>query len=332
MVMRPASAALMTFRHIRTNVFTLDMGLFGGLPLSMNSMVYGWESSGKTTIAMRTVASAQHMFPDKQVVFIDLEGTFDRVWAMSHGVDIDRLLLVQPETGEQAVDVCDAVLRAADTSMVVFDSIPALMPIKELEKSSEDAVVALQARLTSTLVRKASQALIDERKKRHYPVLLLVNQWRSRIVMMGDPRSMPGGNALKFFVSVRFEVMNKEEMGRDAHDVEIVDHNKHSFKITKNKTGNGIRTGEFTMIRNPAHPLGVGFIDEGKTVLTYAKKFGVFTGGGSSWHIDGIDVRHRTIDAAVDWLYEHPPEFEALKTRLIGQQRVNNGLSREGWW
>jgi len=331
MVMRKASVALQTFRHIPTGVFTIDMALHGGVPMSLNSMIYGWESSGKTTIAMRTVARAQRMFPDKQVVYIDVEGTFDKGWAICHGVDIERLLLVQPETGEQAVDLCDAVLRAWDTSMVVLDSIPALIPMKELEKSAEDSIVALQARLTGTLVRKAGNALLDERKKGHYPVLLLVNQWRNKIAMMGDPRSLPGGNALKFFVSVRWEVMNKEEMGKDAHDVEVVDFNQHSFKVTKNKIGNGIRTGEFKLIRNPASPLGVGFIDEGKTVLTFAKKFNMFGGGGASWRIDGINEVFRKMDDAIDWLYDHPVEYEDLKIRLITQQRTNSGLAAHGW-
>jgi recombination protein RecA len=331
-VMRRASTALTVIPHLSTGIFTLDMALFGGVPQSMITMPYGWESSGKTTVAMRVVAAAQRKYPDKTAVFIDVEGTFDRSWAQRHGIDIDRLIIVQPETGEQAVDISDAVIRAHDTSIVVMDSLPALVPIKELEKSAEDAIVALQARLVGTLVRKAKQALLDERKKGHTPTLLLINQWRSKITMMGDPRSLPGGNALKFFTDVRFEVMNKEHLGKDGFDIETVEHNEHSFKITKNKIGTGIRTGEFTMIRNPSNPLGPGFIDDGKTVLTYAKKLGVFSGGGSSWRIDGVDTRFGKISEAVDWLYEHPTEFDALKRRLISIHRRNCGLQTEGWF
>lgn len=330
-VMRQATT-LPTFKHIPTGIFTLDMALFGGVPESLITMFYGWESSGKSTTAMRVVGSAQRKYPDKQAVFIDVEGTFSAAWATRHGVDVNRLIIVQPETGEQAVDIADAVLRANDTSIVVLDSLPALVPIKELSNSAEDATVALQARLIGTFIRKANQALLDERKHGHWPTLLLINQFRNKITMMGDPRSLPGGNALRFFTSVRVELTSKEHMGRDEHDVETVEHNEHGFKIGKNKLGNGIRTGEFQMIRNPSHTLGAGFIDDGKTVLTYAKKFGLFTGGGSSWRLTGIDQKFGRIQDAVDWLYRNPEEFERLKFQLITLQRQHAGLRTEGWY
>lgn len=330
-LIRPATQALTTFMHIPFNVFVLDMALFGGIPQSLIAMIYGWESSGKTTAMMRNVAATQKRLPDKQVVWVDAEGTFDAVWAARHGVDVNRLILVQPETGEQAVDVIDAVLRASDISLVVLDSIPALMPAKELEKSAEDATVALQARLIGLLVRKATQAILDERKKGHLVTLVLINQWRSKIVMMGDPRSLPGGNALKFFVATRIEIKNNEVMGKDNSDVETVDYNEHSFKITKNKIGTGIRSGEFRLIRNPSHPMGPGYIDENETVLVYARKFGVFTGGGSSWRLDDVDLRFNRIMDGVTYLTENPAYCDQLKQRLITQQRRNSGLSMTGW-
>lgn len=330
-VMRQATN-LPTHKHIPTGIFTLDMALFGGFPESLISMVYGWESSGKTTVAMRVAARAQRKYEDMQAVFIDAEGTFDNAWAQRHGVDLDRLVVVQPETGEQAVDIADAVLRATDTSILVLDSLPALVPIKELGNSAEDSTVALQARLIGTFIRKANQALLDERKRGHRPSLLLINQFRNRITMMGDPRSLPGGNALKFFTAVRVEVTNKEHLGRDAHDVETVEHNEHAFKIGKNKLGTGIRTGEFQMIRNPSHDLGAGFIDDGKTVLLYAKKFGVFTGGGSTWRIAGLDRKFSRIQDAVDYLYANPEFFEDLKRSLISIQREHCGLRPNDWY
>lgn len=317
--------------HLRTGIFTLDMALFGGIPESTISMLYGWESSGKTTVAMRVAGAAQRKYPDRKVVFIDAEGSFSVPWAERHGVDCDKLILVQPETGEQAVDIIDAVIRAEDTSLVILDSIPALMPVQELEKSAEDATVALQARLIGTLVRKATQALLDERKYGHDVTLLLINQWRNKIQLMGDNRNLPGGNALKFFAFTRVELKNKEQIGRDAHDVETVDHNDHSFTIGKNKEGTGIRSGEFQMIRNPDHPLGQGFIDDAKTVLTYAKKFGIFTGGGASWRIDGLDEKFGKISEAIDYMYSDLDFYEALQNRLITIQRDHAGLPTVGW-
>jgi recombination protein RecA len=286
---------------------------------------------GKTVNASRFVASAQKKYPDRRAVFLDCEGTYDANWGRVQGVDIERLLLAQPETGEQAVDVVDAVIRAKDTSIVVVDSLPAMMPTKELEKSAEDATVALQARLIGIMVRKATQAILDERKKGHVVSLLLINQWRNKITMMGDPRSLPGGNALKFFVACRWELMNKEVMGIDANGVECVDHNDHSFKITKNKIGNGIRTGEFTMIRNSNNPLGVGYIDEEETVLAFAKKFGYFTGGGSSWRLDDVNLRFNKLAEATDYLTENAIYAESLKLRLIRAQRKACGLQPTGW-
>jgi recombination protein RecA len=329
-VMRNART-LATFKHISTGIFTLDMALFGGVPESLITMLYGWESSGKTTVAMRVLGATQRKYPDKKAVFIDVEGTFSNAWAVKHGVDLDKLIIVTPETGEQAVDVADAVLRAHDTSIVILDSLPALVPVKELEKSAEDVTVALQARLIGTFVRKATQALLDERKQGHYPSLILINQFRNKIALMGDPRSLPGGNALKFFVACSVEIANKETIGKDAYDVETVEFNDHSFKIKKNKIGTGIRNGEFQMIRNPSHPRGSGFIDEGKTVLTYAKKFGIFTGGGSTWRIDGIEKKFSRIQEAIDWLYDNPEPYHALKERLLTIQREHAGLAAEGW-
>lgn len=326
-IVRQASL-LPAFKHLPTGIFTLDMALFGGFPESLISMLVGWESSGKSTVSDRVIAAAQRKYSDKQAVKIDVEGTHSNAWSACHGVDVDRLVVAQPETGEQALDIADAVIRARDTSVVVLDSIPALTPTKELENSAEDVTVALQARLIGTFLRKATQAVIDERKKGHLVTLILVNQFRSKISYMGG-KSLPGGNALKYFVSVKVELTCKESAGRDAHDVETVDFNEHTFTVGKNKVGVGIRTGEFSMIRNPSHPLGQGFIDDGRTVITYAKKFDLFTGGGTAWRLDGVDKKFGKMQDAVDWLYSDPEQFEALKNRLISIQREHCGLRPE---
>jgi recombination protein RecA len=327
------------FLHIPTDIFTLDMGLHGGVPQSLISMVYGWESSGKTTTAMRVIAQTQRKYPDMVAVLIDTEGTYDADWGTKHGIDNERLVLVQPESGEQAVDLARALIKAKETSIVVLDSLPALMPMKEMEKAAEDAVVAMQARLIGRFVRTVSQALIDERQRKHYPSVLLINQFREKIAMMGDTRTLPGGNALKFFVSVRWEVKNKEVLGKDRFDSEVVDYNEHSWRITKNKVGNGLRNGEFVMIRNPDHAYGPGFIDDAKPVLTFARKFGLVSGGGSAWYMDGVNdlsgtkpLKFGKLQEMLDHLYSDLDYYEGLKRTLITTQRVNNGLSAEGWY
>jgi recombination protein RecA len=329
-VMRRANIAG-HWKHIPTGIFTLDMAQFGGIPRSAISMYYGWESGGKTTTGLRVIAHAQRMFPDQDVALIDAEGTYDPVWGAYHGVDNDKLILVQPETGEQALDIADGLLRSNDISMVMVDSLPALVPAKELEKSMEDDIVAMQARLIGRFIRKGNQAILDERKKHHLPALLLINQWRSKIAYMGDTRNLPGGNALKFFVFNRVEILNKEVLGKDQYDVETVLYNDHTFKITKNKEGTGIRSGAFTMIRDPGHPLGSGFIDDAEVVLAYAKKFGIWTGAGKAQRFDDLDVTFGNMKEGAEYFYSDLDYYERMKHRLIGIQRQHCGLPGEGW-
>jgi recombination protein RecA len=319
------------WRHIPLDVFTLDMAQFGGLPRSALSMYYGWEAGGKTTLGLRGLASAQRMFPDMRAAIIDAEGTYDPVWGKSHGIDNERLLLVHPETGEQALDIANALIRSADVSMLMVDSLPALVPAKEMEKSLEDDIVAMQARLIGRFIRTANAGLLDERKRDHTPVVLLINQWRSKIAFMGDTRSLPGGNALKFFVFNRVEILNKEVMGKDAYDVEIPIHNDHSFKMTKNKEGTGIRNGAFTMIRDPGHRLGPGFIDDAETVLAFAKKFGIFTGAGKYQKFDDLGETFGTMKEAAEYFYNDFDYYDRMKKRLISLQREHSGLDPNNW-
>lgn len=329
-VMRKAIVAGQ-WKHIPLDVFTLDMAMFGGLPRSAISMFYGWEAGGKTTMGLRALASAQRMFPDHRAALVDAEGTYDPIWGHAHGIDNENLVLVQPETGEQALDITNALIRSDDISICMVDSLPALVPAKEAEKSLEDDTVAMQARLIGRFIRVANAAILDERKRQHLPALLLINQWRSKIAYMGDTRNLPGGNALKFFVFNRVELMNKEVIGKDQYDVETVLHNDHSFKITKTKEGTGIRNGAFTMIRDPGHPLGSGFIDDAETVLAFAKKFGLYTGAGKVQRFDDLNETFGTMKEAAEYFYSDLSFYERTKHRLISLQRAHCGLNADGW-
>lgn len=326
-VMRRASV-IPGFCHLESDIFTLDMALLGGLAEGLVAQIYGWESSGKTTTAMRYAAAAQRKYPDKAVTWVDAEQTLDNTWARRHGVDDTRLLIAQPESGEQAVDILDAVLRARETSLVIVDSLPALVPQAEAEASAEDFLVAARARLIGRMCSKILAATLDQRHRGNFPTVILINQWRMKIGggPKSDPRVLPGGMQPKFLSTTMFEMKNKEHLGRDARGTEVVDWNDHAFTIKKSKVGNSLRNGEFTMIRDPDHPLGVGAIDEAAVVATYAKRFGVITGGGSSWHIDGIDHRFRKLEEIVAFLYAEEDTYRNLKRRLISMQRVFQGL------
>ncbi len=320
------------YKHIPTGIFTLDMALLGGIPQSQVSLLYGREASGKSTLAYRIMGQAQAKFPDQAAVLVDVEGTYDDTWAKRHGIVSDRLFVVQPITGEQALDATERMVRSLDTAIVVVDSLAALLPYKEAEGSVEDQQPGMQARMIGKFVRKITSAMLEERKRGHLPTILLLNQWRYKIgVFRGDPRVLPGGQAQHYAASCKIEILNKEHLGRDQNDFETVDHNQHSFKIAKNKMGVAIRNGEFTMVRNPANPMGQGFIDDGRTVATWAKKLGLVTGAGSHWKIDGVDQKFGKLDEIVAYFYEDMERYFEFQHRVISKYREENGLLPDGW-
>jgi recombination protein RecA len=307
--------------RISTGTFMLDFALLGGIPDNRISMVVGERHAGKSTMANKIIACAQQQEPDKTCVYIDVEGTYESTWAGHLGVDNDRLRVADCETGEMAVDIADAVVRSKESSLIVIDSIAALVPMKEIEDSAEDAHVALQARLVGRMIRKVSSGLIAERKRGHFVTVLLINQFRNKIGGYGDPRTVPGGKALEFATSLQWIMKNKEVKGRSDNEIESMTHNEHSFYITKNKMNAGPRAGEFQLCRqyDPETGLGIGDVDEAATMLVYAKKFGAYTGGGQKWVLDFDDIRETFTKAskAIEWMYAEPVMHRALRDHLI---------------
>lgn len=321
-------------QHIPTGIFSLDMATHGGIPEGLITLLYGWESSGKTTLSMKTIAGAQRKYPSKGVAVIDIEGTFDKGWASkAHGVDTDAMIYGRPTSGEQALDIVDALIRAEETSLIVVDSLAALIPTVEVEKSFEDGVVGAQARLIGRFVRKAQQAFLDEAKRGHHPAIILVNQWRYKVgVTHGDPRTLPGGMAQHYVAALKIDIKNKEKAGKDDRDMDTVDYNEHSFTIAKNKIGNGIRSGEFKMIRNPSHAYGAGFIDDSKTVVAWGKKMGMVGGSAGRYTFDGLEGTFRTYDDIAEGFYSDLDAFEHTKMRMICMQRAASGVDATGWY
>ena len=328
--MRASERAL--WRHFPTGIFLLDAGMCGGVPRSQMTLVYGWESSGKSTLAYRTIGSAQRLEPDLHAVLIDVEGTYDNGWGEWHGIDNDKLVYVQPDTGEMALDIADEVVRGGGASIIVVDSLAALTPYKEVESSTEDDLPGLQARLIGKFVRKVVSGLSEQRKHGNHPAVICLNQYRMKIgVFHGDNRVLPGGQAPRFAAFARVEMLNKEQMGKDAFDQDTVDHNQHTFRIKKNKEGVGLRHGEFNMVRNPSNTLGQGFIDDGRAVATWAKKRDFITGSGGHYRIDGVDGEFRTLDDITAYFYSDLVFYEQFKYRLISHYRQENGLRPDGW-
>jgi len=320
--------------RIPTDIFTLDLALLGGIPFNRITQFEGHKHAGKTSVAMRILGNAQRLYPEQEAVLLDVEGTYDAVWGEKQGLDSERLIVVQPETGESAMDIMDALIRTKEVSMIVVDSIAALTPMKELDRSAEDGNrVGGQALMIGAAVRKAVSGLIAERHREHYVTLLMINQYRSKIGGFSpnpDPVQVAGGKALGFANTLEIAFKNKEKMGKDARDIEAIEENEHAFTIKKNKVNGGIRTGEFRMRRVPDESLGLaeGDIDEAGTMLVYAKKFGIYTGGGSSWKLEFWEDSH-TFRGATDaciHIYADQELKWRLRNFLIHEQARHMGM------
>lgn len=323
--------------RIPTGIFSFDLATLGGIPHNRISMFHGPKHSGKTTAALRAIAGAQRSLPDQKPVLVDVEGTLDSTWAEKVGVDLDNLIVLQPDTGEQAVDMTVALIQARETSLVVVDSLAALLPIKESEASAEDSLVGQQSRLITSMLRKISAAQISERKREHFVSLLLVNQQRSKIGGFTppgmEPMSLPGGKALGFFTALEARWKNKEHL-KASGGYDELDFNEHAFTIEKNKMNAGIRAGEFRMRRRYSEELGLaeGEIDDADTMLAFAKRWDFMTGGGRGGQrleFGDYDEVFPNTAAAVVALYENPDLREALRCHLIAHYAEKCGMNPE---
>jgi len=315
--------------HIPTGCFVLDFALMGGIADGYNTMLYGLESSGKTTLAKKIVGQFQKKHEDKKAVWVDPEGMFDRDWASKMGVDTDKLIYSSPETGNEAVDIIAAVMDAKETGLVVLDSVPACVPMTIIEKSAEDDTMAELARLMGKLCSKILVSQAKERRRGHRVTVILINQFRFKVgFVMGDNRTLPGGRQINHIPTTKIEVKNKEVMGKDKHEHEVVEVNEHEFKITKAKHGSSIRHGEFRMIINPDNVMGLpqGTFEDFATVAAYSKRMGVITGGGASWKIDGVSKKFGKLEEIKDFLKDNEDHYLRLKQTLIAMQRKEKGL------
>lgn len=322
--------------RIPTGIFTFDYATLGGIPHNRVIQFSGAKHSGKTTGALRCIAGAQRSLPNQQAVIIDVEGTYDRTWGEKVGVDNESLLVIQPDTGEQAVDITDALVRTRETSLIVIDSLAAMLPTKEQDSSAEDSLVGLQSRLITSMMRKINAAMVAERKRDHFVTVLVINQQRTKIggwSPTGEPISLPGGKAVGFFSTLEVVFKNKENMGKDAHGFETLTHNDHAFQITKNKLNAGMRSGEFRMLRQADESLGLseGDIDDASTLIAFAKRLGWYGGAGKGqWlRYEDVDLSFTSADNAVSHLYDDRDAYWHLRTHLIADNARRLGQKEE---
>ncbi|GAB60071.1 recombinase RecA [Rheinheimera nanhaiensis] len=235
-IMRLGDSTALDIEAVSTGSLGLDIALgIGGLPYGRIVEIYGPESSGKTTLTLQVIAEAQRS--GKTCAFIDAEHALDPVYAKKLGVDVDALLVSQPDTGEQALEICDMLVRSAAVDVVIVDSVAALTPKAEIEGDMGDSHMGLQARLMSQALRKLTANI-----KRSNTLCIFINQIRMKIgVMFGNPETTTGGNALKFYASVRLDI---RRIGSVKEGDEITG-NETRVKVVKNKVAPPFKQAEF---------------------------------------------------------------------------------------
>ena len=298
-IMKLGQNADVTWEAISTGSLTLDMALgIGGLPRGRIIEIYGPESSGKTTVSLHVVAQAQKAGGD--AAFIDAEHALDPAYAQALGVDIDSLLVSQPDNGEQALEIAEALVRSGAIDCVVVDSVAALVPRSEIEGEMGDTHVGLQARLMSQALRKLAGSIAKSNC-----MVIFINQLREKIgISYGNPETTPGGRALKFYASVRLEVRKGELLKNGTEAVG----NRTRVKVVKNKMAPPFKEAEFDMM------YGQGISREGE-ILDLAVKQDLVQKSGA-WFACG-DIRlGQGRDNAKLYFKENPELCERLANEI----------------
>ncbi|AUI86944.1 recombinase RecA [Vibrio azureus] len=298
-IMRLGDNRAMDVETISTGSLSLDIALgAGGLPMGRIVEIYGPESSGKTTLTLELIAAAQR--EGKTCAFIDAEHALDPVYAKKLGVDIDALLVSQPDTGEQALEICDALARSGAIDVMVVDSVAALTPKAEIEGEMGDSHMGLQARMLSQAMRKLTGNL-----KQSNCMCIFINQIRMKIgVMFGNPETTTGGNALKFYASVRLDI---RRTGAIKEGDEVVG-NETRIKVVKNKIAAPFREANTQIM------YGQGFNREGELVDLGVKHKLVEKAG--AWYSYNGDKIGQGKANACNYLREHPTAAQEIDAKL----------------
>ena len=298
-VMKLGEFKAMEIEAIPTGALSLDMALgIGGVPRGRIIEVFGPESSGKTTLALHVVAEAQKM--GGEAAFIDAEHALDPVYAKKLGVDIDNLIVSQPDTGEQALEITESLIRSGALDVIVVDSVAALVPKAEIDGDMGDSHMGLQARLMSQALRKLAGAI-----NRSKTVLIFINQLREKVgIMFGNPETTTGGRALKYYSSVRLDIRKIENIKQDG---EVVG-NRARVKVVKNKVAPPFREAEFDIV------YGKGISKEGN-IFDMAVNLDIVEKSGSWFSYNGERIGQGR-EKVKKYMKEHPEMMAEIEEKI----------------
>ena len=310
-IMKLGSSEHMNIDVTSTGSLTLDIALgVGGYPKGRIIEIYGPESSGKTTFALHAIAEVQKT--GGRAAFIDAEHALDPVYAKKLGVNINELLLSQPDTGEQALEICEALVRSEAMSIIVIDSVAALVPQAEIEGEMGDSHVGLQARLMSQALRKLSGAI-----NKTNTICIFINQLREKVgVMFGNPETTPGGRALKFYSSIRLDVRRAEQIKQGTDVIG----NKTVVKVVKNKVAPPFKTAEVEIM------YGEGVSKEGE-IIDIASNLGILEKSGAWYAYNGQKIGQGKENVKI-LLKENRELFNEINEKVRAHYNFNgaNGL------
>ena len=289
----------MNVESIPTGALSLDVALgIGGIPKGRIIEIFGPESSGKTTLALHMIAEAQKK--GGEAAFIDAEHALDPVYAKNLGVDIDNLIVSQPDTGEQGLEIAEALVRSGAIDIIVVDSVAALVPKAEIDGDMGDAHVGLQARLMSQALRKLAGVI-----NKSNSVIVFINQLREKVgIMFGNPETTPGGRALKFYASVRLDIRRVESIKQDGNVIG----NRVRVKVVKNKVAPPFREAEFDII------YGKGISKSGN-ILDLAVSLDIINKSGAWFSYNGERIGQGR-ENAKSYLENNPKMMDEVETKV----------------
>lgn len=304
-IMRLGDASRMRIETTPTGALTLDLALGGGYPKGRVVEIYGPESSGKTTLTLHAIAEVQRR--GGVAAFVDAEHALDPVYAAALGVDIANLLVSQPDTGEMALEIVDQLVRSAAVDIVVVDSVAALTPRAEIEGEMGDLAVGSQARLMSQAMRKITGNI-----GKSGCTVIFLNQLRQKIgVTYGNPETTTGGNALKFYASVRLDIRRIQTLKRGTEEFGI----RAKVKVAKNKVAPPFRIAEFDIL------FGRGISTLG-CLLDLAEEHGVVVRKGAWYSYEGDNIGQGR-DNTITWLEQNPAQKDGIEVKV--RQKLSEG-------